>query len=935
MPGTQTREQELPTGYAKFYKADLQMQTPVDRRHWRGPEKITPLSTSEERYAVALEYIRECYEVGLEVIGITEHNLCPEDSASLIPELEKAITDLESTFGYRIVLFPGFEISAPIGKGTHVLCLFEPGTPVAVLSDKLTRLGLAPHERFVEGKPEVIPGAANIGVDDLLRVIQEDVNYPGIVILAHATRDNGILDSKTIAQSWSSETIKDERFLCLEIPVPRDQATNMLHSILANTDSRYERSHPIASICSSDCKSIKDSGDGRNFIGSRHTWIRLQKPTIEGLRQAFLDHESRIKFGESSPNDSYVHPAIRSITIEDAKFLADQSIDLSPNLNVIIGGSGSGKSTIVNYLRKCLGQAASIRGEDVAKNLETSLSSMKPATTVRAELAVGNSSMTCISVGPTVGTVTSEVAGFNDQAPDLAFPVRFYGQREIYNIAEDREATISLIDDLNEVAISALRRLSEQALTQYRVDDRIARSVDVIRNEVLEVKARHATENARLQSLKMIREPAERVRDAAQLLRIAEDAITTARATGAAVREICDSPPSPTDSSDTNLAAFLSDLGRAQGQYLTEVKAASTKFEASVQGLEASAHITALRQAHANAALELHKVLDEAEGVEGFEQEEVDAALARIAGYENELRALSEKLLQVHNAMAAASTQLELLQSAWNDESSLRSKAAEGLGDAVPKTKNGDPFIEVAIHQHGDDRDFKALMSPYLSDRRRISDESWDALMTAVHAFAVPRNASTVLVELLDGIDNSVEPPTGLSSYAPVLTKLAAMIPASRRGDLQSTRVSDRAEVTLRRHDGSVAGTLESGLSVGQKCTAVLAMLLAMETVPLVIDQPEDEIDNEFIFRELVPLFRAVKEDRQVVIVTHDPNIPVNGDAELIYPLAAFAGRGAVKLIDGQPATGALDNPLVQRAVEEIMEGSEIAFRRRYVKYGF
>jgi hypothetical protein len=112
-------------------------------------------------------------------------------------------------------------------------------------------------------------------------------------------------------------------------------------------------------------------------------------------------------------------------------------------------------------------------------------------------------------------------------------------------------------------------------------------------------------------------------------------------------------------------------------------------------------------------------------------------------------------------------------------------------------------------------------------------------------------------------------------------------------------------------------------------------MLLANDDAPAVIDQPEDEIDNEFTYRELVPLLRRVKEQRQLILSTHDPNLPVNGDAELIYALEARDGRGVTKEVDGAEAVGALDMSAVRVAVEEIMEGSEEAFRRRSERYGF
>jgi len=108
-----------------------------------------------------------------------------------------------------------------------------------------------------------------------------------------------------------------------------------------------------------------------------------------------------------------------------------------------------------------------------------------------------------------------------------------------------------------------------------------------------------------------------------------------------------------------------------------------------------------------------------------------------------------------------------------------------------------------------------------------------------------------------------------------------------------------------------------------------LAMLLSQGEGPLVFDQPEDEVDSNFVYRELVSLLRRIKNERQVVLVTHNANLPVNGDAEMVYALETRDGRGR-KL-----AEGGLDNSAVSQAVLEIMEGSEEAFKRRHEKYHF
>lgn len=147
---------------------------------------------------------------------------------------------------------------------------------------------------------------------------------------------------------------------------------------------------------------------------------------------------------------------------------------------------------------------------------------------------------------------------------------------------------------------------------------------------------------------------------------------------------------------------------------------------------------------------------------------------------------------------------------------------------------------------------------------------------------------------------------------------------------LRLSRVKDVVDLKLFRSDGSVAGSISEGsLSDGQRNTAALALLLAQNGGPLVIDQPEDELDSNFVFKELIPMLRKVKASRQIILATHNANLPVNGDAELVYALEAKDGKGVIR------AQGGLDKSDVTAAVLDIMEGTEEAFRRRREKYHF
>jgi len=124
-------------------------------------------------------------------------------------------------------------------------------------------------------------------------------------------------------------------------------------------------------------------------------------------------------------------------------------------------------------------------------------------------------------------------------------------------------------------------------------------------------------------------------------------------------------------------------------------------------------------------------------------------------------------------------------------------------------------------------------------------------------------------------------------------------------------------------------------LSTGQKATAVLLLLLLESDAPLVVDQPEDDLDNRFITEGVVPRMREEKRRRQFVFATHNANIPVLGDAELIVGLTAVGEAGEGKARMPVEHMGSIDADPVRELVEEVLEGGKDAFEMRRLKYGF
>ena len=147
-----------------------------------------------------------------------------------------------------------------------------------------------------------------------------------------------------------------------------------------------------------------------------------------------------------------------------------------------------------------------------------------------------------------------------------------------------------------------------------------------------------------------------------------------------------------------------------------------------------------------------------------------------------------------------------------------------------------------------------------------------------------------------------------------------AYLQSRKLADLVSAPVDDAVELSLL--DG-VEFKKSDNLSIGQRCTVVLPFLLSGHRELLIIDQPEDHLDNAFITEALVERLRVRPKDAQFIMASHNANIPVLGEADLVVRLGSDGRRGFVE------HAGQLDEPETATAITSLMEGGAEAFRRR------
>lgn len=191
-------------------------------------------------------------------------------------------------------------------------------------------------------------------------------------------------------------------------------------------------------------------------------------------------------------------------------------------------------------------------------------------------------------------------------------------------------------------------------------------------------------------------------------------------------------------------------------------------------------------------------------------------------------------------------------------------------------------------------------------------------------ATAIRKNDSAKLLALEDSEQRAFF--AGLDQAAEFLTAFGQPEEAA----LEQLARDDLPEITLTTL-GEKAQTIRfENLSFGQKASILLgALLFSSEQTPLIIDQPEDHLDSQFIARTVVAVLRRVKETRQVIIATHNANIAVLGDAEQIVPMQGYGGAGYIKDV------GAVDAHETRKRACEILEGGEAAYRRRGEMYGY
>lgn len=596
---------------------------------------------------------------------------------------------------------------------------------------------------------------------------------------------------------------------------------------------------------------------------------------------------------------------IERVQIEEG-FLDGLDVSFSAGLNVVIGARGTGKTSLIELIRFCL---------NVGAGNEQSRRSRDHALSI---LSTGQVTVTLNNQGERV--FVSRTA--SDQEPRssgwFAKPMIF-SQTEIETVGLEASGRLRLIDGF----------ISRQSQTTTE-DDKYATEVRSLTAEI----ERHRRELEELEKQILLKPEIEAANKENEIARLA----VAQSSAGLDVKARTLADLTTKISNHSTIGAEYTRVKNDAAQWYTELKASITS-PIALRFLEEKMVMphkpkTDLIKARLDEALttlaELYHMLVASEKwhldnkllnenstrqlrseVEGLQAgsgqimrnaQEFSERLAKIAAMES---AWATKSIYLDQLKAQRGKILELLDNSRNQRFAGRLEVVNMLNAELS------PNIRIHIRRNGQ----HVIFANALGEVLKKSGIKYGEIVLAISANISPR----ALLDAVEGFDVEL-----VSDAARITTERASRILAHLKtcdlGTLSTIDIED--EVILQLLDGRDYKGLQD-LSTGQRCTVVLPLVLAHHDRILIVDQPEDHIDNAFISTTLIKAVLARTANSQIIFSTHNPNIPVLGEADTVLHLGSDGRRG-FKL-----CLGPLSDQSVVSSISTVMEGGADAFRRR------
>ena len=908
-------------GGSRWWTFDFHTHTPASHDYGKGPDQ----STLQER--TPREWLLDYMRAGIDCVAITDHN-----SGEWIDLVKHELNQLkhERPEVFRpIYVFPGVEIS--VHGGVHLLAIFGCDKKTSDIDSLLVKV-----------KFEGEKGSSNAVTRlSLIEVIDEVSSVGAIAIPAHVDKEKGLFEvshGQTLEQGLDGKNVFAMELIDPDYEKPRIYTDKKLGwTEVLGSDSH----HP--------------SGKSREkYPGSHYTWVKMGTPCIEGLRLALLDGSLSVirSDGEEDNPNERANMVLESMDVSQARYLGRSesfSVRFNPWLNSIIGGRGTGKSTLVEFLRIALRRTNELPEdflngefekyqEVYSKREDSGLLSVDTAIKI---VYRKDDSRFRIQWAPNgdLGSIEEEYSTgqWKRAEGDIRqrFPVRIYSQKQIFDLAKKPLALLSIVDEAPRVDCRAWDekwRLAEGKFLSLR-----AKSREMVSGFSEESRLRGELEDIKRKQKIFEQSGYAEVLQNYQRLRRQQRSIETWEESWLDVaerlRQVADEMvPGPLEDDTFNLQ--LRADAELQGHVATvRERLSELSREASSLASEANKVLAQWRENRDKSFWKDDAAFAE-QAYEKLQKDLADERETDPAGYgelvqrqqliETKLEKFEDSKKQVKELKNQIEEQLEKMIE-------TRRELTEARRGFLNEVLNENQYVRIRVVPYGARDTVEAEFRQLLQREGSIFEKDIGS-----------PDGGGLLGKLYEGGTDCCE------NFEKKLAMLKNNIRDifSGKGDCQvadrrfSAHVSNLNPEAIDRIDAwfpedsldvqyNATGEGENFLSIkegspGQKTAALLAFLLSYGDEPLILDQPEDDLDNLLIYDLIVTQLRNMKRSRQIIVVTHNANIVVNGDSELVVALAPHHGETK------KDCNGSLQEKEVRETICTIMEGGSKAFEDRY-----
>ena len=879
---------------AKWYKIDFHVHTPES-------------SCFPDKGIDAHKWLTAAKESGMNGVVITDHN-----SIGFLEKIDVIKNEYEEVNKFKV--FYGIEVCVS-ADFTHFIIIFNDNLPLETIKEDVVEyLGLR-RENYGNN-------TFMVSEDKLFKLYKER-EHDIFIIPAHFASNKGLGKSNVNAIKNYTDNVK---FSAIEVRNDED---------LREYENKENGNHikKCAKITGSDNPSDRDeSKHCIEGIGKKFTWIKTAMLDFEGLRQVFIDPDYRVidftktsVLGEGYDPNKIMKNYISGIELKGFKHIENMNLRFSPHFNCIIGARGTGKSTFVESIR------ASLQGEKILDSKDLLKKTMKKDGEISTYYNFGSDNPHKIQVKKISNKkyefLFENIEGEINDHP--AFLADIYSQKEIYSLVEDDN------DVSNSEESPLIRIIDEKELANILV---IKDKLSNIISELLTESQKINTYRSKYKELTVIK---SEIKSYESLMKQYEESgLDKKREEYKRIKDIYNSGQNNIEKTKNEYSSFTErlsniiediDSGTFDNKYEEEVEKYGNPLKKSIDRIKMALEIETsevdlIQKKYQESSLfqTLNTVEKEYKDIIETLKNTGDTDASKI---EEQLHNLKKRELELNKFKEEEIDSIGRIENLANEYVLIREALTNARISIIEETDNSSLKIEIEpmAHMNRLKRNIQIefgkeeIYNQYFTQIcERIVDPSYGF-----------KNLKEYIIFLLTSLDGDI------NHYLPEECSESRFVKLWKDKKQKSTlssllNILPEDRVIIKISDNGNEIDINEG-SPGQKCAAVLAFLLSNGRNPLIIDQPEDDLDNSLIYNLIVKSIRRMKLDRQIIIVSHNPNIPVLGDAEGIIILERNQ-EGMVSLFKNKKA-GCIEEKVIRDGICDIMEGGEQAFKRREMKY--